>query len=763
MLINSYRTFRREREREFDKIIEGFTPEEDKEFESMCNSYLSNDIKISDFDNYLNRSLFLNINESSLSKYFDEYGNLINYDSINEEWEWLDKAVNYTKDKSKSVFNIASAFFKSIIDKVKNFVKKFLVKFSTEADKMMDLVCSFFQKMMSGLKYFGDFMKKKDNWLYKLLVKISVSLGITSVVSYLLSLFGPTWVAAMGAKTGASMLSNKLKVGDRVASKILSKEQSKDERKIQNYSQFINEAEEPKKESTIKKVGVALGSGIIKFFKILRTFKIAILIFLGAVWIIGSAIHPMNELFSPIFEISNMSSLGDVFRSDFVASAGSLPSIKVSNIEEISTHKVDLPKINDDHGLGVNDIQTSSSEQLNAQFSGIKSGITEHPKEFSKDIGKLFNDLKENHIGKESNSIDEINTDGATPLTQDQVEQTTGADDVDDLTTHQGGCFVAGTLVTLSNGQSVNIEDVKEGDMVITYNIEKNIQEIGKVKSLIILKKNDIVSIKLSNSANIECTSEHPFWVVNKGWSSISPEKSLLYHDMNIEKMIVSDILLTDSNIEVIVDDIKELKNETINVYNLQIEGHHNYYANGILVHNKMASDGDDEPRGILKNLKKNIKDKSDEIKGDIKDKILGSKEDPSNVDHDSDPYKIKISGEKYEINKSIEINGREFDHKQFEEVIKNGQLNGTSVDGLSGKPFLQFISAEKGPKGTSIEGEDFKIVVTKSISNNQNVANLAIEQSKRVSKDAPYLVTRVIVVEEGGKYTAWSFTKVKV
>jgi len=633
MLINNYRTFRREREREFDKIIEGFTPEEDKEFESMCNSYLSNEIKISDFDNYLNKSLFLNINESSLSKHFDEYGNLINYDSINEEWEWLDKAVNYTKDKTKLVFNIASAFFKSIIDKVKNFVKKFLVKFSTEADKMMDLVCSFFQKMMSGLKYFGDFMKKKDNWLYKLLVKISVSLGITSVVSYLLSLFGPTWVAAMGAKTGASMLSNKLKVGDKVASKILSKEESKDERKIQNYSQFINEAEEPKKESTIKKVGVALGNGIIKFFKILRTFKIAILIFLGAIWIIGHAIHPMNELFAPIFEMSNMSSLSDVFRSDFVASAGSLPSIKVSNIEEISTHKVDiLPKLNDDHGIGVNDIQTSSSEQLNVQFSGIKTGITEHPKEFSKDIGKLFNDLKENHIGKESNSIDGVNTDGATPLTQDQVEQTTGADDVDDLTTHQGGCFVSGTLVTLSNKESVIIEDVKEGDMVITYNVEKNIQEIGKVKSLISLKKNDIVSIKLSNSTNIECTSEHPFWVVNKGWSSISPEKSLLYPDMNIKKMMVSDILLTDSNTEVIVDDIKELKNKTINVYNLQIEGNHNYYANGILVHNKMAFDGDDDKlkgvKKLFKQVKGNIKDKVE----DIKDKVLGSKEDP-NVD----------------------------------------------------------------------------------------------------------------------------------
>jgi CRISPR/Cas system-associated endonuclease/helicase Cas3 len=129
MSINSYRNFRREREREFDKIIEGFTPKEDKEFESMCNRYLSNEIQISDFDNYLNRSLFLDINESINN--FDEYGNL-----INEELEWLNKAIGYVKDKSNAAFNVAISFFESIISKVKKFIKS-LTKFVTDKDKMM--------------------------------------------------------------------------------------------------------------------------------------------------------------------------------------------------------------------------------------------------------------------------------------------------------------------------------------------------------------------------------------------------------------------------------------------------------------------------------------------------------------------------------------------------------------------------------------------------------------------------------------------------
>jgi hypothetical protein len=93
---------------------------------------------------------------------------------------------------------------------------------------------------------------------------------------------------------------------------------------------------------------------------------------------------------------------------------------------------------------------------------------------------------------------------------------------------------------------------------------------------------------------------------------------------MKIEKLMVNDILLTDSNQEVIVGDIKEIKNGTINVYNLQIEGNHNYYANGILVHNKMAFDGDDED-GKLKGFKKLFKQ--------AKDKVMGNKEDTTNVD----------------------------------------------------------------------------------------------------------------------------------
>ena len=36
-VISSYRSFRREQEREFNSLTKGYVVEEDKEFESMCN------------------------------------------------------------------------------------------------------------------------------------------------------------------------------------------------------------------------------------------------------------------------------------------------------------------------------------------------------------------------------------------------------------------------------------------------------------------------------------------------------------------------------------------------------------------------------------------------------------------------------------------------------------------------------------------------------------------------------------------------------
>eukprot|EP01084_Bolivina_argentea_P222763 377006_1 len=48
----------------------------------------------------------------------------------------------------------------------------------------------------------------------------------------------------------------------------------------------------------------------------------------------------------------------------------------------------------------------------------------------------------------------------------------------------RGGCFVEGTKVSLSNKKTTNIEDISIGDVVLTYNLNKNKLESFPVKTV---------------------------------------------------------------------------------------------------------------------------------------------------------------------------------------------------------------------------------------------------------------------------------------
>lgn len=126
------------------------------------------------------------------------------------------------------------------------------------------------------------------------------------------------------------------------------------------------------------------------------------------------------------------------------------------------------------------------------------------------------------------------------------------------------------------------------------------------------------------------------------------------------------------------------------------------------------------------------------------------------------DIYKLKINGEKITIDKKIEFkDGSSLSNEELKEIFKNGELDGASL-GISGSKFTNFLNAEKGPKGTSIEGKEFKIIVTKAHSNLSNISDLqALEQSKLISKDTPDKVTKVVTVKSTKGYVSYSFTKI--
>ena len=153
-----------------------------------------------------------------------------------------------------------------------------------------------------------------------------------------------------------------------------------------------------------------------------------------------------------------------------------------------------------------------------------------------------------------------------------------------------GGCFVAGTQITLSNGDTKNIEDIAVGDVVVSYNEETGIQEHNEVTDLNQPIHNDLVKYTFSNGSEIISTHDHPFYVNDLVLASYSPELTNDRYDLSMEviKIKVGDFVYPlDGDVDVTITSIEELSSEDTQTYIFGVENNQNFYANGILVHNK--------------------------------------------------------------------------------------------------------------------------------------------------------------------------------
>lgn len=160
--------------------------------------------------------------------------------------------------------------------------------------------------------------------------------------------------------------------------------------------------------------------------------------------------------------------------------------------------------------------------------------------------------------------------------------------DADDFDGLDFCCFTGDTLITLPDLSTVRIDTIKVGDKVLSFNEETGEKLISEVLAITSPTKNDIVKYTLSNQTVVEATTEHPFWEVNKGWSSYSPAATEKDHNLIVTGLEKGDMLLTQEGLEVEIIDIELDKNRAYEkVYNFKLEGHYTYYANGILVHNK--------------------------------------------------------------------------------------------------------------------------------------------------------------------------------
>lgn len=136
-------------------------------------------------------------------------------------------------------------------------------------------------------------------------------------------------------------------------------------------------------------------------------------------------------------------------------------------------------------------------------------------------------------------------------------------------------CFVADTKIHTTTGKK-NIQDIKVGDIVYSMNMETMLIETTKVTETF---KNEVkfeTCLVYLGEESVECTTGHKFYEKQKGWTEAA-------------KLENGDILIDTNGKEVTVTNVEIKKHdETIIVYNFEVEKNHNYFVGniGILAHN---------------------------------------------------------------------------------------------------------------------------------------------------------------------------------
>ena len=130
------------------------------------------------------------------------------------------------------------------------------------------------------------------------------------------------------------------------------------------------------------------------------------------------------------------------------------------------------------------------------------------------------------------------------------------------------GCFTKGTKVKTPLGYAT-IESLKKGDLVKSYDTKVEAKVDSEVTETFLHENHDGY---LVINENIKTTSNHPFYS-NGDW-------------VDAGELSVGDKILHVVGLEHTVESTENY-DDTIDVYNIEVDGNHNYYAENYLVHNK--------------------------------------------------------------------------------------------------------------------------------------------------------------------------------
>ena len=144
-------------------------------------------------------------------------------------------------------------------------------------------------------------------------------------------------------------------------------------------------------------------------------------------------------------------------------------------------------------------------------------------------------------------------------------------------------CFAAGTKVLLADRTSKNIEDIQEGDRVMSFNSMTNTQEPATVQETAAVNHCNLVTYTFDNGSTITATDDHPFLTAH-GWASMNPVKSANYKCFDgVAQIAVGDKFITESGILTLQStSVSHNPQKTYTI--VRLSNGDGFYANGVAV-----------------------------------------------------------------------------------------------------------------------------------------------------------------------------------
>jgi len=133
-------------------------------------------------------------------------------------------------------------------------------------------------------------------------------------------------------------------------------------------------------------------------------------------------------------------------------------------------------------------------------------------------------------------------------------------------------CFLAGTQILISEGNTKNIEDLQIGDSVLSYDMNTHQPASSYVTEVI----NRTADHYYLVNDKVKATANHVFILAD-------------YSQKSVADLKIGDVLITYSGSGTEpIETIERIDQPTV-VYDIEVAGYHLFYANGYLVHNSVC------------------------------------------------------------------------------------------------------------------------------------------------------------------------------